>query len=117
MAASSRHEKYAKQIGNALTTQRMNKNLTQRQLATQLGVEQETISRFERGVTLPSISRLLDIVEIFDISLHEFICQCAVSPAGHTADLTLKLSALSEGDRSWVYGWVIEICEKLAVPD
>ncbi|WP_195763506.1 helix-turn-helix domain-containing protein [Duganella guangzhouensis] len=117
MAASFRHEKYAKQIGNALTAQRMNKNLTQGQLATQLGVEQETISRFERGATLPPLSRLLDLVEIFDISMHEFICQCAVSPADHTAALALKLSALSEDDRSWVYGWVIDICARLAVPD
>lgn len=117
MDTSTQHKKYAKRIGNALAAQRMARNITQRQLAAKLGVEQETISRFERGVTLPPLSRLLDLIDIFDIPLNELLCECATHPADYATRLTLRLSVLSEDDRSWVYNWVTEVCSRLAVPD
>lgn len=47
-----------KLLGQQIAAHRRALNLTQLQLAELLGVEPETISRFERGTSLPSLKRL-----------------------------------------------------------
>jgi DNA-binding XRE family transcriptional regulator len=46
-------------LGQQIAAHRTALNLTQNQLAERLGVEPETVSRFERGSSLPSLKRLL----------------------------------------------------------
>ena len=45
---------------------RQSKNLTQNQLAKILGVDQRTISAWEKGVCEPSFEMLLKLCELFD---------------------------------------------------
>ena len=45
---------------------RQSKNLTQNQLAKILGVDQRTISTWEKGVCEPSFEMLLKLCELFD---------------------------------------------------
>jgi ribosome-binding protein aMBF1 (putative translation factor) len=51
----------ANRLGKAIASERTARELTQEQLAEMLGVEQETISRFERGTTLPPLPRLIQL--------------------------------------------------------
>ena len=60
-------------IGAFLRTLRKEKNLTQEQLAEQLGVSGRTISRWETGSNMPDISLLAAIAEIYDVSIPEII--------------------------------------------
>jgi DNA-binding XRE family transcriptional regulator len=48
----------ARQLGENIAERRRALDWTQDQLAERLGVEAETISRFERGATLPSLPKL-----------------------------------------------------------
>lgn len=59
--------------GTFLKTLRKEKNLTQEQLAEQLGVSGRTVSRWETGSNMPDISLLVEIAEFYDISVTELI--------------------------------------------
>lgn len=50
-----------KQIGRFIKTKRIEKNLTQQELANQLNVTDKTISNWETGRRLPDISLLVDL--------------------------------------------------------
>ena len=51
-------------MGGRLRTARRSAGLTQKQLAEELGVESITVSRWERGVTSPSLPRLRRVAEL-----------------------------------------------------
>ena len=60
-------------IGTFLKLLRKEKNLTQEQLAEQLGVSNRTVSRWENGNNMPDISLLAEIAEFYDVSIPELI--------------------------------------------
>ena len=60
-------------IGAFLKTLRKEKNLTQEQAAEQLGVSSRTVSRWETGTNMPDISLLLEIAELYGVSIPELI--------------------------------------------
>lgn len=62
-----------KQIGSFLKELRKEKNLTQEQLAEKLNVSGRTVSRWETGANMPDISLLVEISEIYEVSIPEII--------------------------------------------
>ena len=62
-----------KKIGSFLKELRKTKNITQEQLAEQLNVSGRTVSRWETGNNMPDISLLVEISELFDVSISEII--------------------------------------------
>ena len=52
---------------------RKEKGITQEELAEMLYVSGRTVSRWETGTNMPDISLLVDIAEIFDVSIPEII--------------------------------------------
>ena len=62
-----------KKIGAFLKDLRREKEITQEQLAEELGVSGRTISRWETGNNMPDISLLVEIAEYFDVSISEII--------------------------------------------
>lgn len=63
----------AQNIGILISKLRKNKNLTQQELANQLGVSPKTISKWETGNGLPDISMLKKISKTFDITIEELL--------------------------------------------
>ena len=60
-------------IGSFLKKLRKEKNLTQEQLAEQLGVSNRTISRWETASNMPDIVMLVEIADFYDVSIPEII--------------------------------------------
>ena len=46
---------------------RINKNLSQKEAAKQIGVSVDTLGKYERGLTFPDITILKKIEEVYDI--------------------------------------------------
>ena len=65
------------ELGGRLTRVRLEKNLTQAQLAEQAGVSKRTVQRLESGDVSPQLSgfirvcRVLDLIERFDLLVPE----------------------------------------------
>lgn len=62
-----------KQIGKKITDLRKLNNMTQMELADELGISFQAVSNWERGNTMPDISKLPELADIFHISVDELL--------------------------------------------
>lgn len=60
-----------KEIANIIRTQRLEHQMTQAQLANKLGVQYQTVSKWETGITVPDIAMLPYLADIFHITIDE----------------------------------------------
>lgn len=60
-------------IGNFIAKCRKNKKLTQEQLAQKLYITDRAVSKWERGLSLPDASIMLELCNILDISVNELL--------------------------------------------
>lgn len=66
-----------KQIGKKITNLRKAYNMTQMELADKLAISFQAVSNWERGNTMPDISKLPELAEIFRISVDELLSEKA----------------------------------------
>ena len=71
-------------IGKFISECRKNANLTQNQLALQLGITDKAVSKWETGHSMPDISLFAPLCKILNISLNELIA------GEHIADEEIK---------------------------
>lgn len=57
-----------KEIGRIIREERIHKNLTQAQLAGQIGVTQDSISLWEKGKRIPDTQYVIALCKVFGIS-------------------------------------------------
>lgn len=62
-----------KNIGDIISKTRQNKNMTQEEFASRLGVTPQAVSRWERGNGLPDISLIEGICKVLEISANELL--------------------------------------------
>lgn len=70
---SPKNKKFLLKLGEHIRTIRVSKNITQEQLANEIGAEISQISRIERGIISTSISNLHNISKVLDIPLKELL--------------------------------------------
>jgi transcriptional regulator with XRE-family HTH domain len=58
-------------IGKFISKSRKDKNLTQEELAEELNITKNAVSKWERGLNMPDVSLMKDLCDILDISLNE----------------------------------------------
>ena len=62
-----------KKIGQFLSNERKKAELTQKQLAEELNITFQAISRWEKGLSVPSLDILDDLSQIFNVSVDEIL--------------------------------------------
>ena len=72
-------------IGKFIRELRTQKNLSQKDLAAQLGVTVAAVSKWENGKNIPDISNLKAIAELFEVSLTEIL-------NGETSSVSLSVT-------------------------
>jgi transcriptional regulator with XRE-family HTH domain len=82
-------------VGGRLRTARRSVGLTQKQLAEGLGVESITVSRWERGVTAPSLARLRRIAEITETTVSDLV-RAPDAATAHAVELAALREELAE---------------------
>jgi transcriptional regulator with XRE-family HTH domain len=108
-----RIEELKVEIGANVAGARRARGLSQAEVAAHLGVEQETVSRIERGATLVPLDRLSDIANFFGVPIASFIG--AVSEHSVTDDKRLAgmFSLLSIEQQDLVRKQTVSLCELL----
>lgn len=76
-------------FGQFLSAQRKKRNMTQGELARKIHVSSSAVSKWERGLCLPEMSKLKDLAEILDLSLIELI-NCEKSRESYTPQQVSK---------------------------
>jgi transcriptional regulator with XRE-family HTH domain len=105
--------KTAKNLGRALAAARVKAGLTQEQVADHVGVFVETVSRFERGANWPTVPRLLQLADLYEIPISSLLQKSSDRAVDASLEITAHLSRLSSDDRAWVSRLVIDLCDRL----
>jgi len=89
----------AKTIGQTIARWRTAHNMTQEGLAIALDVDPMTVSRFERGVTLPSLLTLQKISVIFGITMAELLDRSSKAVDDKTKVFAALMLSLSDEEQ------------------
>lgn len=89
-----------KDIGKFIAACRKEKNLTQVQLAEQLGITDRAVSKWETGNSMPDSSVMLDLCEILGITVNELLSGEAVHMENYEVKADENLLALKQRDEN-----------------
>ncbi|PZR36649.1 helix-turn-helix domain-containing protein [Caulobacter segnis] len=94
------------QVGDLIRHHRDRAGLNQTQLADQIGMSQETISRIERGLLAPSFETLVDLAGALNVEVRDFF-EIGDMAAREGRDdplvrLVGRLTELSGDDVEWI---------------
>ena len=88
-----------KRLGGALRAARLARQLTQDDSASLVETDPETISRFERGATLPSLVRLLSLADALGVTTASLLGGASPRPFDEWDELGRDFHHLSHADR------------------
>lgn len=102
-----------KRLGLRVSERRKVLNWTQDQLAAMLEVDAETISRFERGATVPSLVTLDRLARILKVSVADLLSDVSASPSDQAIRVSAWLESLPAEDSDFVLDQVKTLCDHL----
>lgn len=80
-----------------LKTIRKSKGFSQEQLSVRLNVVRQTVSKWEKGLSVPDAEMLVRLSEILNVSVSDLLGESvAVEPNDHFAVIALELQKLNE---------------------
>ena len=88
-------EKLKRQIGTNIALQRKNAGLTQVGLAEKLNYSDKAVSKWERGDSMPDILTLVQLSELFEVSVSDLLSDPNALP-GNPGSLEKAMSQVSE---------------------
>lgn len=98
------------ELKDRLTSMRMERGMSQSELARELGVTRQTVSRWEQGLMTPSTDRLIDVARVFHMSLDELVNGEPPAPEGVEAPPPADGEAPGKRGRKIAAGVVLAAC-------
>ena len=107
-------------IGKFIAERRKKVELTQMQLAEKLGITDKSVSKWERGMTMPDSSIMLELCDILQISVNDLLCGEVVNMENYDKrkqDALLEMvKQKEENDRRLLaLEWIIAILSILVI--
>ncbi len=93
-------EQLIQTIGQAIAKYRQASGLTQAQLAEILGISNDAVSRMERGKTIPTVLRLLELSEIFHCEVADLVTETSNRSTDQAKVIEKLLQRLDSQQRS-----------------
>lgn len=106
-------ERLARKLGENIAIRRKARRWSQEDLAERLGVASETVSRFERGATLPSLTTLQRIGQTLRSPMAELLAESSPEPDDQAAVIATWIATLSADDREYILAVVKNSCDYL----
>jgi transcriptional regulator with XRE-family HTH domain len=92
----------AKRLGGNIAARRKARRWSQEELAERLGVASETVSRFERGATLPSLLTLQRLGSKLRTPIADLLAEALAAPDDQAATISTWISELPPRDREFL---------------
>lgn len=99
-----------KRLGGNIANRRKDLGWTQATLAERMGMEPESISRFERGATLPSLASLEQLAAFLNTTIADLLAECPEDTYSEAQRISALLSDLAPEARSGVLDVVERVC-------
>jgi transcriptional regulator with XRE-family HTH domain len=104
----------ALRLSQNIAARRRALKLTQAQFAEHIGVDTETVSRFERGKHLPSLATLELLAKILHCTVADLLAEERPQSSDNAIVISARLSGLAEEDRAFVMALLLQCCDYLA---
>ena len=106
-------QQLGKRLGQRIAERRKALGWTQDQLAERLGVDAETVSRFERGVTVPALVTLDRLAGVLKTSVADLLSEASACPTDQAIRISAWLESLPPEDGEFVIGQVKALCDHM----
>ncbi|HIH2753085.1 helix-turn-helix transcriptional regulator [Burkholderia aenigmatica] len=103
----------AVRVGSAIAERRRARGLTQAKLAEMIGLEQEAISRWERGTRAPTLYRLQQLSDVLDCSVDQLLQRGLRRADDQLSVVAASLGELREDERVLVVNFVQQFADML----
>lgn len=103
----------AARVGTAIAEQRRARGLTQARLAEMIDLEQEAISRWERGTRVPTLHRLQQLSDALDCSVDQLLQRGSKRRDDQMAMIVDALDGLDSDERMLVVNFVQQFADML----
>lgn len=110
-ATTKAGQRLGRKLGASISAGRKARKWSQEDLAERLGVASETISRFERGATLPSLVTLQRLGQLLKVPLAELVAESSLAPEDQAAVMAGWMVGLREDQREYVVSLVKGACD------
>ena len=104
-------------LGRSISEKRKLIGLTQANVAEKMELDTETISRFERGVSLPSLLTLQKLSTVLNTTTSELLAESSSIPSVQAEVVATWLSNLHEKDRLFVMQLIKQSCQHFGLVD
>jgi len=104
-------KRLAKNLGLLIATRRKSLGITQGELAETVGIEQESMSRIETGMTTPSLSRLLLLADALNCSIESLLRPASNRKQDQSLVLEGLLDGLDDAERAFAVRVVSDFAE------
>ncbi|MGH8783290.1 helix-turn-helix domain-containing protein [Paraburkholderia sp.] len=103
----------ATRVGSAIAEQRRARGLTQAGLAEMINLEQEAISRWERGSRVPTLYRLQQLSDALGCSVDQLLRRGSRYIDDQVATISESLQGLGDDERELVVDFVHQFADLL----
>jgi len=97
--AEKSEKQLAQIVGALIANRRKAKGLTQAQLAEQMEIEKETVSRIETGTISPTLARLAQLAKLLDCEIGDLVQENSPEAADQAMALLTRMENLTESQR------------------
>ncbi len=101
----------SRRLGRRIAERRKALAWTQDQLAERLRLDAESVSRFERGVTTPSLATLERLAKALKVRAADLLSEASTEPTDQAIRISAWLDGLSERDRAFALEQVKRMSE------
>lgn len=92
------------ELGQRIKTLRRSKGLSQENLAKQLGISRQAISKWEAGISQPDIDNIIQLCKTFEISADDLL---EINKISVTETFSCDLPIHKDGDKKYQKGAII----------
>jgi len=104
-------------LSRNMTARRHAIGLTQAQVAERLGLDTETVSRFERAKHMPSLVTLERMAAVLATTVGELLAEEPIQPDDQSLVIASWMAALRPEDQAFARSLLKQCCEYLAARD
>lgn len=111
---NSASDDLAQRLSRNISSRRRTLGLTQAALAERLGVDTETLSRFERGKHVPSLATLEKLAGLLMTTVGELLAEDLKQADDDALVMTSWLAGLTPDDRAFARDMLKQCCDHLS---
>ena len=100
-------------LGKSIAKARIAQGMTQEAVAAKLEIGNEAMSRIERGIVEPSITRIFELAEILNCDVQTLLGEATPNLNDKVLELSQKMAQLNTQEQGFVHLQSLQLIEQL----